>query len=70
MFNISTWNGLDIISFSNFFGQQGKLSHVAIYAYDPDINEPTDYIVTEVPEPASVAMWLTVAIGGAFCSTS
>ena len=63
LFDISLWNGKDDIEWSGLWGQV-KLSHVQIYAHGAP-PENLDFL-TEVPEPASIAMWLTMAVGGVF----
>jgi hypothetical protein len=46
-FNLGSWNGTESIVLSNFWPDQGAISHVAIYGGTP---------TTNVPEPASMLL--------------
>ncbi len=64
LFNISDWNGQDDLVMEGFWPQQGAISHVTIYGDNGDNPD----LVTEVPEPASIGLWLTVVAGSAFAA--
>ncbi len=60
------WNGTDTIEWNDFWPgtskPPGNASHATIFG----LNVGGSDNLTEVPEPASMALWLTVAAGGAF----
>ncbi len=75
VFNVSAWNGTEVLSWNSFWADiangigfngsvGGKLSHVELFGSFTD--DSFEFVGDAVPEPASIAMWLTVAVGGAF----
>ena len=59
------WDGTEDIILSGFWPDQGSISHISIYGGGPPgTPDPQDVEPPAVPEPASLAIWGLMAIGG------
>ena len=60
------WTGNQNLDLQDFWIGNGAISHVTIYGGGTVNGDPLPPFISDVPEPASIAMWLTMAVGGAF----
>lgn len=59
------WNGQDSISLNDFWTSDGNISHASFFT-GGDFSELPEPVIVGVPEPASMGLWLTAAVAGAF----
>ncbi|MHB1373061.1 MAG: PEP-CTERM sorting domain-containing protein [Thauera sp.] len=53
VYNLTSWNGKDSLNLTGFWPQQGAISHVAIWGFEPDGPPPPP---VGVPEPGPLAL--------------
>ena len=68
LFDLVNWNGRDTLSLSGFWPSGGAISHVSLYGRGtpPGDDPPDDDPPGAIPEPSSLLLCLTAAIGGIF----